>query len=253
MRLKDKVAVVSGIAHGIGKETALRFAREGARVIGCDINEDAARETAKEAEAAGAPLAAVQIVDMFREDAVKDFMGGVGKEFGRIDILVNSAAVVEFGWIDEMPLEAFRKTLIGEVDSVFIACQAAWPHLKQSGAAAVVNFASIAAHGAVGALPQVAHAAGKGAVLSMTRQLALEGSKHGIRVNCISPGMVVTPATAPALEAVPGLADALKAKLMLGRYGRPEEIASGCVYLASDEAGWVTGSDLVIDGGMTAW
>ncbi|WP_346034112.1 SDR family oxidoreductase [Erythrobacter westpacificensis] len=249
----NKVAIVSGIAHGIGKETALRFAREGAQVIGCDINEEAVAVTAREAEQGGAPFASAQVVDMFDERKVETFMDAVGDEFGRIDVLVNSAAVVEFGWIDELPVEAFRKTMTGEVESVFLACKEAWPHLKKSQAASIINFASVAAHGAVRNLPQIAHAAGKGAVLAMTRQLALEGSPHGIRANCISPGMVVTPATEPALSAVPGLDDALKGKLMLGRYGAPDDIASGCLYLASDEASWVTGSDMVIDGGMTAW
>ena len=253
MRLKDKIAVVTGIAYGLGKETALRFAREGAVVIGSDINEEAANAAADEAKQAGWPLASVEIVDMFDEQAVKQFMNDVGEKYGRIDILINSAAVVEFGWIDELSAAAFRKTMMGEVDSVFIACQAAWPHMKNSGKAAIVNFGSVAAHGAVDTLPQIAHAAGKGAVVSMTRQLALEGSRHGIRANCISPGMVVTPATEPALANVPGLADALKAKLMLGRFGKPEDISAGCLYLASDEASWVTGADLAIDGGMTAW
>ena len=252
-RLAGKIAIVTGMAHGIGRETALRFAVEGATVIGTDINVEGANSAALEAKELGAEIRVVAPCDMLAADRIAELMDGIGNEFGRIDVLVNAAALIELGWIEDLPLAKFRRTLMGEVDSVFIACQAAWPHLKAAEAASIINFASVAAHGAVDQLPQLAHSAGKGAVLAMTRQLAMEGAAHDIRANCISPGMVVTPATQPALEGMPEFADAIKRKLMLKRYGQPADIAAGCVYLASDESNWVTGSDLAIDGGMTAW
>ncbi len=146
----------------------------------------------------------------------------------------------------------WRRTLTGELDTVFLMCQAAWPHLKASGAAAIVNFASANAYVALKNSPALAHCAGKGGVLAMTRQLAMEGGPHGIRANTISPGMIVTGATAPVLER-PELLAAVKDKLMVDRLGRPEDIAMCALYLASDEAGYVTGADFRVDGGALAW
>lgn len=251
-RLEGKIAVVSGIASGIGQATALRFAMEGAIVFGADIDSEGARSTVEQATANGTRIDFDAPVDIFSEDDVTKFMDRVGWVHGRIDILVNAAAVAEFGWIEELSAAQFRRTLIGEVDSVFMACKAAWPYLKVRGGA-IVNFASVAARMAVEALPTLAHCAGKGAVLARTRQLAMEGAPRKIRANTISPGITITSATASALEGDTALTRAVQAKLMLERYGQPADIAAGCVYLASDEASWVTAADLAIDGGMAGW
>lgn len=251
-RLEDKIAVVSGIGSGIAKATALRFAEEGATVIGSDINADAAKDTAREASERGLEVRAVAPVDMFDEAAVIPFINDVGKEFGRIDVLVNAAATADFAPIEEMSLDGFRRTMVGEVDTIFIVCKAAWPHLKVRGGS-IINFSSVASRMAVDVLPGLAHCAGKGAVMAMTRQLALEGAKHGIRANSIAPGFTLTGGTEMAITFMPEVVPVLKAKVMLDRFGTPEDIAAGCLFLASDEASWVTGADLPIDGGMTAW
>ena len=167
--------------------------------------------------------------------------------------MVNAAAFADFVWIEDMDYERhWRHTLTGELDTVFLVCKAAWPHLKARGGGAIINFASANAYVALKQSPALAHTAGKGGVLAMTRQLAMEGAPHRIRANSISPGLIVTGATRPVLERPEFLA-AVKDKLMLDRLGRPEDIAWGAVYLASDEAGFVTGTDLSIDGGALAW
>jgi NAD(P)-dependent dehydrogenase (short-subunit alcohol dehydrogenase family) len=147
--------------------------------------------------------------------------------------------------------DGWRRTLTGELDIVFLACKAAWPHLSAHGGS-IVNFASANAHVALRGSPAVAHCAGKGGVLAMTRQLAMEGAPHNIRANTISPGLIVTGATRPVLER-PEFCAAVNEKLMLGRLGQPEDIARAVVFLASNEATWITGADFAIDGGATAW
>ena len=145
------------------------------------------------------------------------------------------------------------RPLVGELDIVFLACKAAWPHLKASGAASIINFASVNAHQVLEGSPALAHCAGKGGVLAMTRQLAMEGAPHNIRANTIAPGMIVTGATKPRLDDEPGFVEGVLAKSMLKMLGQPEDIAWCAVYLASDESRYVTGADFSVDGGATAW
>lgn len=252
-RLANKVSVISGIASGIARECALLFAREGAIVLGSDINLKGANETVSLAREEGLSLEAFAPVDMFNVEAVDSFISQVASRYGHIDVLINAAAFASMAWIEDMTPDQFRQTIVGEVDTIFYATRAAWPHLRSRGGA-IVNIASVAAHQAVEALPAIAHTAGKGAVLAMTRQLAMEGAKHSIRVNSISPGMIVTAATKPALEGgIPGFRESIERKVMLKRMGHPRDIAHGCLYLASDEASYITGTDLIIDGGLTAW
>ena len=144
-----------------------------------------------------------------------------------------------------------NRKLNPDLDTVFLMCKAAWPHLKAKGGS-IINLASANAYVALRNSAALAHTAGKGGVLAMTRQLAMEGAAHRIRVNSISPGMIVTAATSPVLER-PELMAAVREKLMVERLGLPEDIAWGAVYLASDEAAYVTGTDLSIDGGALAW
>jgi NAD(P)-dependent dehydrogenase (short-subunit alcohol dehydrogenase family) len=176
------------------------------------------------------------------------------ERFGRLDVLVNAGAWGAFEWIERMDYERhWRKTLAAELDSVFLVCQAAWPHLKASGAASIVNFGSANSFVALEGSPALAHCAGKGAVLAMTRQLAMEGAPFNIRANTICPGMTVTGATRPVLENDPAIRESARRRTMLGRFAEPEDIAWAAVYLASEEASWVTGADFSIDGGATAW
>jgi NAD(P)-dependent dehydrogenase (short-subunit alcohol dehydrogenase family) len=143
-------------------------------------------------------------------------------------------------------------TLRGEIDIVFLLCKAAWPHLLVGGRSAIINFASVNAVRGSTKMGMVAHCAGKAAVMGMTRQLAIEGGSR-IRANSIAPGMVVTPATESAGASVPGpIRDAIMTQIPVGRLGQPEDVAWAAVYLASDEAAWVTGAMLAVDGGTTA-
>jgi NAD(P)-dependent dehydrogenase (short-subunit alcohol dehydrogenase family) len=234
-RLAGKIAVVTGAANGIGQGCAERFRAEGATVIGIDI--------------AGADAAC----DLIDEGAVAAQFDALGARYGRIDILVNAAAFAVFDWIESLSYEDWRRTLQGELDIVFLPTRAAWPWLKASGSASVINFASANARHALEGSPALAHCAGKGGVLAMTRQLAMEGAPHGIRANTIAPGFVRTAATMRHLEVDPAFEGRVLLKNMLKTLGEPDDIAWCAVWLASDEARYVTGADIAVDGGATAW
>ncbi len=234
-RLAGKIAVVTGAASGIGKGCADLFRQHGATVIGVDL------------------LAADRDGDLLDEGAVTSLFASIGEQFGRIDILLNAAASAHFAWLEDMTYAQWQETLRGELDIVFLSARAAWKWLKASGAASVINFASANARNALEASPALAHCAGKGGVLAMTRQLAMEGAPYGIRANTISPGFIRTAATERHLAAHPVFEDAVLAKNMLKRLGEPEDVAWCAVWLASDEAGYVTGADIPVDAGATAW
>jgi NAD(P)-dependent dehydrogenase (short-subunit alcohol dehydrogenase family) len=253
-RLAGKIALVTGIGGGIGRGIAVLFAREGATVIGCDINALAAGETVAEASAMGSMMESFHPCDLTKPEDVQRYVDFAVKRHGRIDILVNAAAIPpHMAPIATMDYEKqWVPTLVGEVDLVFLLCKAAWPHLLVGGHSAIVNFASVnAVRGSLN-MGMVAHCAGKAAVAAMTRQLAIEGGGR-VRANAIAPGMVVTPATQAAGASTEGpIRDAILGRLPIKRLGKPEDIAWAAVYLASDEASWVTGVMLPVDGGVTA-
>ena len=242
-RLAGKRALITGAGAGIGRGCTEMFAREGAAVMAVDMNGPALAKLPAQV--------ATHVADLTDPAQVRGAVAAAKAALGGIDCLVNAAAVADFLWIEEMEYHHWRRTITAELDTVFLTCKAAWPALKVGGGA-IVNLASANAYVALKDSPALAHAAGKGGVLAMTRQLAMEGGPHGIRANTISPGMIVTQATGPVLER-PEVMAAVRAKLMVGRLGRPEDIALGAVYLCSDEAGYVTGTDLAIDGGALAW
>lgn len=231
----------------------MMFARHGAAVIGCDIDRDAAAETQSLGQAEGLDIAIIAPCDLTNSADVEKLMAEAVRRHDRLDILVNAAAMATFAWIEDLSLDAWRHTLVGELDIVFLATKAAWPLLKKSGSASVVNFASANAYHALEGSPALAHCAGKGGVLAMTRQLAMEGAPHGIRANTISPGFIKTAATAAHLAADPAFEAKVLAKNMLKRLGEPEDIAYCATWLASDEARYVTGADISVDAGATAW
>ncbi len=230
-RLRGKIAVVTGAANGIGAGCATVFSREGATVVGVDRDQ----------------------CDLTDEPSVTALMAEIGGEHGRIDILVNAAATAVFKWIEQLSYAEWRHTLTGELDIVFLPTRAAWGLLKASGNASIINFASANAHHALPGSPALAHTAGKGGVLAMTRQLAMEGAPYGIRANTISPGFIQTAATAAHLVAHPSFNNAVLAKNMIKRLGVPEDVAWCATWLASDEASYVTGGNFPVDAGATAW
>lgn len=248
-RLAGKVAVVTGAAAGIGQGCALMFAAQGATVYALDIDEAAVKATA--AQATGTIHA--HSVDLLDEAATRALIDDIGEREGRIDALVPAAAVSRFRWIEDMTFADWQHTIAGELDIVFLVTRAAWPWLKRSAKASIVNFASANAYIALNGSPALAHCAGKGGVLAMTRQLAMEGAPHGIRANSISPGLILSQQTQTYMATDPTFEAEATKRMMIKRIGRPQDIAWGAVWLASDEASYVTGADISIDGGATAW
>ena len=253
-RLSGKIALVTGIGAGIGQGIALMFAREGATVIGCDINPDWAEATLETARAEGLALDSVHPVDLTKPEDVTRYVAGAGEAHGRIDILVNAAAIPpHMKPTAEMDYDReWVPTMVGEVDLVFLAVKAAWPYMIAAGGGSIVNFASVNAFRGSTNTGMVAHCAGKAAVLAMSRQIAIEGGPHGIRCNTIAPGMVQTAATASAGTSSGATAERILQRLVIKRLGLPEDIAYCALYLASDEATWVTGSNFSVDGGVLA-
>jgi NAD(P)-dependent dehydrogenase (short-subunit alcohol dehydrogenase family) len=251
-RLKGKIVLITGTGSGIGKCSALLFARQGAKVFGSDINLETAQATAAEAEGAGFPLAGVTKVDIGREAEIRKWVADSGESAGGIDILVNVAAGVRWGWIEDVTLADFRYTVQMVADIIFVACQAVWPEMKRRGGGSIINISSANAHQALRGSPALSYVAGKGAVASMTRQLAMEGAPYGIRANSIAPGLIVSAGTREVI-ADPERAEQLRQGHMLTRLGNPPDIAWAALYLASDESSWVTASDLRVDGGATQW
>jgi NAD(P)-dependent dehydrogenase (short-subunit alcohol dehydrogenase family) len=252
-RLKGKVAVVTGAGGlGIGQGCALMFAREGAAVVGCDIDQKAAAETAAIAKAEGLVYETF-LADLTDPSASDRLMEFAVERFGGIDILVTAAAFVEFAPVEDFDYEKhWKRTLQGELDIVFLPCKAAWRHMVARGGGSMINFASANAYVSLpsGAL---AHCATKGGVLAMTRQLASEGARHHIRANTISPALIVTAHTKERLDNEPGFKEMVLKSIMLDRLGTPEDIGYCATYLASDESSWVTGADIRVDGGATAF
>lgn len=253
-RLAGKVACVTGIGAGIGRGCALMFAREGATVIGCDIDPNTAAATLATARQAGLALDSLHPIDMTKREDVRRYVRHAADKHGKIDILVNAGAInPQFAPVDKMDYDdIWVRTMVGETDLVFLACQEAWPHLKASGHASIINFASVVAFRASAFAGMLAHCAGKGAVLAMTRQLALEGASHKIRANTIAPGLVVTLATSSAGMTEGERRQRIIERIPLGRLGEPEDIAYCAVFLASDESSWITGQNFTVDGGTTA-
>ena len=252
-RLEGKVALITGTGGGQGRAAALLFAKEGARVIGCDLKVEGAKATVEMVKAAGGEMISMQPLDLGDENQVKQWIDFAIKTHGRIDILYNNAGDLKVAPIEQMTEEEWHYTIRNELDLVYLACRYAWPHLKASGNGVIINTSSLV--GIVSQPKEVighfAHGAAKGAIISLTRHLAVEGAPHGIRVNTISPGIILTPVTAWRFED-PASKEAWLRRVPLYRLGEPEDIANTALFLASDESSYITGANIVVDGGLTA-
>jgi NAD(P)-dependent dehydrogenase (short-subunit alcohol dehydrogenase family) len=251
-RLAGKVALITGTASGQGRAAALLFAAEGATVVGGELDVDGGAETVEMVRAAGGRMDGTHPLDLGDEDAVKAWIDGAASAHGGIDVLYNNAAATRFSPIATTSYEDWSFTLRNELDIVFLATKHAWPHLIARGGASVLLVGSTA--GITGSVTnqRIAHTAGKGGIVAMTRQLAAEGAVHGIRVNCVSPGMIRTPASAGTLLAEDHPMRTIARHIPLGRIGSPDEVARCALFLVSDEASYVTGANLVADGGWSA-
>lgn len=251
-RLTGKTAIITGTGSGQGRAAALAFAAEGAVVIGCDIDADGAEETVRQVHQAGGRMSSTHPVDLTSEDAVAAWAAQVSTEHPAVDILYANAAATRFAPVEDLTFADWKWNVAHEMDVVFLPVKYFWGHLASSGNAAVVLVGSTA--GVTGSVTngRLAHTATKGAVVAMTKQLAAEGAPLGIRVNTVSPGMIRTPATEGDLLSADHPMNAIAGHIPLGRIGSPEEVASCALFLASDEASYVTGANLMVDGGWSA-
>jgi NAD(P)-dependent dehydrogenase (short-subunit alcohol dehydrogenase family) len=250
-RLEGKVALITGAGSGIGRVAATLFADEGARVVVADIMADQAAQAAQEIVAAGGSALGVA-VDVADETQVNDMVGAAVDTYGSLDILFNNAGIFpdDDGGVLDTPPETWQRVMDVNLRGVWLGCRAAVPAMLASGGGSIVNVASfVALMGA--ATAQIAYTASKGGVLAMTRELAVEYARRGIRANSICPGPIETPLLAELL-ADPARRQRRLVHIPIGRFGRPEEIARAALFLASDDASFVTGSALVVDGGITA-
>ena len=252
-RLKDKICVITGSGGAIGRASALLFAREGALVVGCDVSAEGAEATVEAVRAQGGSMVSLHPCDLTRFEECERLVAFAVAQHGRIDVLFNNAGKARFAFLDDPATtnDFWYQTIDQELTLGFLLTRAAWPELTKRGGT-IVNTASTAAWICFEVLGGIAHNAAKGGVLAMTRHLALEGRKHNIRANSISPGVVKTPNN-EARFADPAWAAPMLKKLLRGEPGRPEEIAAVALFLASDESSFVNGADIIADGGMTIW
>ena len=250
MRLENKVALITGASVGIGRHTALLFAREGARVA---VNSQSSRGEAVVEEIAASGGEALFVRGRVEEEAdARAMVARTVEEFGRLDILVNNAGIVVPDNMENAGVEDWENTMAVNVRGVFLMSKFALQQMLRQGGGAIVHNASVAA--VKGLKDRTSYTASKGAVAALTRAMAVDYVGRNIRVNCVNPGTTLTPSLQDRINAFDDPVEAEKmfvSRQPMGRLGRPEEIAAGILFLASDEASFITGQVLNIDGGLT--
>jgi NAD(P)-dependent dehydrogenase (short-subunit alcohol dehydrogenase family) len=240
--------VITGAGGGMGREAALLFSEEGAQVCVADVNLEAAQSVASETRDAFA-----QQVDVADEASVKAMMDATAERYGGIDVLYNNAGIspADDASVLDTSVEAWDRVQAVNTKGVFLCCKHGIPHLQERGGGSVINVASfVAILGA--ATSQISYTASKGAVLSMTRELAVQFARENIRVNALCPGPVETPLLLSIFGDDPAALERRRAHWPMGRLAKPREIVNGALFLASDESSYVTGSTFLVDGGLTA-
>ncbi len=244
MRLKDKVALITGGGSGIGEATVLRFSEEDAKVIINDVNVDNAKNVAKKVKANGGEVL-VCIADVCKKSEVEDMIKQTLERFGRLDILVNNAGINRDSFAKKMSEEQWDKVIDVNLKGTFLCAQAALGPMIEQKSGKIINTASI---GALGNIGQANYSAAKAGVIGLTKTLALECARYNITVNCVSPGATNTAMTAGM---PPEIAQNVNEKIPLRRFAEPKEIANVHLFLASDESSYITGQVIFVDGGIS--
>jgi NAD(P)-dependent dehydrogenase (short-subunit alcohol dehydrogenase family) len=251
MRLKGKVSIITGAGGGMGRVAAQRFAAEGSRVVVADVAADAAEETARQIRAAGGEAASVR-ADVSVEAEARAMVEAAVRAYGGLDVLYNNAGIMleaDHSVVDTS-VEVWDQVMAVNVRGVFLACKYAIPAMLERGSGSIINVSSFVA--LLGcSVPQDAYTASKGALVALTRSLAVQFAPQGIRSNAILPGPVETPLLMDWLVRDEKARQIRLARNPSGRFGKPEEIVALAVYLASDESAWTNGAALVIDGGIS--
>jgi NAD(P)-dependent dehydrogenase (short-subunit alcohol dehydrogenase family) len=251
MRLEGKVTIITGAGSGMGRVAAELFARQGSRVVVAEASEAAGEETVGLVRAAGGEASFVQ-VDVSKEDHCRRMVQHAAATFGHVDCLYNNAGIMpeaDHSVIDT-EVDTWDRVMAVNLRGVYLGCKYAIPHMVERGTGSIINIASFVA--ILGcSVPQDAYTASKGAVLALTRSLAVQFAPHGVRTNAISPGPIETPLLMDWLLQDEAAKQLRLARNPSGRFGKPEEIVNVAIYLASDESAWTNGANFVIDGGIT--
>ncbi|HET7580282.1 MAG TPA: glucose 1-dehydrogenase [Bacillales bacterium] len=250
MRLKEKIALITGSGSGIGKETALLFAKEGAFVIINDLNEEAGQKTVKAIQSNGGEAVFFQ-ADVTRSEEVEKMVKEIIHSYGRIDVLFNNAGISGVGQLHKVEPSVWEKVLDVNVNGVYNVSRFVLPHMIEQQSGSIINMSSCIAE--IGLADRAVYAASKGAILSLTKSMQVDYAQYNIRVNALMPGTIYTPFVEDYLSKDPNpeaAIEAIKSRQLGGELGKPIDVAYAALYLASDESKFMMGTPFIIDGGV---